>query len=1301
MTQADLLGDYAVRRNAEAFAQIVEQYQRLIFATCRRKLHPDDVDDAVQETFLRLAQRAGEVRSNVGGWLHACAVNVAIDMNRRRSARQRHESAAAVHSKTPGEPQRELAELREHLDAALLKLDPQERELIVQRYFVGRPQVELAAEAKVSPSAISHRLDRAIENLRRHLGAMGCAIVGLTVLLETEHASAAPPPSLTVNVMKIGLSGVPAASVSASYGWTILTAVAAVLVIFGGLWVTLRHSHSLVMQTPTPAPVLVPGPSGMIVGENPQATVDAAPKWQAAPQADVPAILAGRILDSAGKPVANATVTLRGAVYQDTKSDTKGDYSFKELKAGDEYRIAVRAEGFVPIEPFVNGDPGIQLSADSHARRDLVLQRGVRIVVTVTDALGELIPNAIVNADLLGPGQYEDRRGPTNAMGQAKFLLPISKTDYVVEAQIGGYSPAHAMATASSIDKPVEINLVLDKGYTVKGVAICSDNKPAAGWKIIASPDWWSTHSFPDGFPIDKNGNFTLKDVGSDKYTLYVEIPSGDIVSWEQCGTVTMPPAEQPLRVNVPVPSPASRINFAGRVRFVDDKGAASPGQESIRVQAVSLADDRQSYEGLIQPNRNDNAALPKGEAPFDIGGVPPGVYQVSFESSMIERKVLDRVEWPGKLPLIELRVIGKPHLIGTVVAADTGKLITQFAVRMQKNETIGEGANWGQDTRWIQVGDQAGHFDVELVGPGVYQVQVSADGYAWIWSSKVRVESTGQTTPLQLKLTTGGSLSGVVLDPAGKPVQGAKVIPLSMARSMNVGPDEFEGQAGAATTDTTGRFALQHLAGGEETLKIVHPDFAPLTVENLKVVDGQAATAAPITLLVGGSAEGTVFDEKGHPASGVTICFQTDPYGGPEEELALKCLASVVTDEQGHFRAAHLPHRIIYVNVAEWWSHQGVVRRTISPVEGKTAHLDLGGPMTVSGRLLISGKPLANENIELALEPPVDFSPINDIDKTDADGRFVFYGTPPGNYTLYWQGPSARRDWIAAAHVHVTGKPIDLGEIRTDIGDVQIGLKADDPADLNAVQYVSIEKTSPPMMNPPFIQTSLDNAAIGVWRAKNVLAGRLRVSAEMKGTPNITFMTSFDRINATPQTTITVHLPRASATLKISMKKQSSDEQTQYITLGNDDGTVQVAIPFPPLTNFIKLPPGSYRAIDYFTNLPFKDFTPIVLNDGQTSEAELDPSTFDKSDMTYVSVNVWTADGVLVGGPKLHLIDASGNQTAPYEDSDLGQIFVVHPGHYRAELDGTGAVPLTPEIDAPPHSPKGRQWRTFELTEP
>src|ERR1700677_1137440 len=93
MTESELLIRYARRRDAEAFAVLVERYQRLIFSTCRRRLHHSaDVDDAVQETFLRMAKASGSVRSNVGAWLHRCATNVSTDLNRRRQTRERHES---------------------------------------------------------------------------------------------------------------------------------------------------------------------------------------------------------------------------------------------------------------------------------------------------------------------------------------------------------------------------------------------------------------------------------------------------------------------------------------------------------------------------------------------------------------------------------------------------------------------------------------------------------------------------------------------------------------------------------------------------------------------------------------------------------------------------------------------------------------------------------------------------------------------------------------------------------------------------------------------------------------------------------------------------------------------------------------------------------------------------------------------------------------------------------------------------------------------------------------------------------
>src|ERR1700710_3153864 len=95
MTESELLDRYARFQDAEAFTLLVERYQRLILSTCRRRLHHStDVDDAVQETFLRMAKAAGSVKSNLGAWLHRCAMNVSADLNRRGKTRLKYELQA-------------------------------------------------------------------------------------------------------------------------------------------------------------------------------------------------------------------------------------------------------------------------------------------------------------------------------------------------------------------------------------------------------------------------------------------------------------------------------------------------------------------------------------------------------------------------------------------------------------------------------------------------------------------------------------------------------------------------------------------------------------------------------------------------------------------------------------------------------------------------------------------------------------------------------------------------------------------------------------------------------------------------------------------------------------------------------------------------------------------------------------------------------------------------------------------------------------------------------------------------------
>ncbi len=224
----------AVRRFARtgdprAFEVLVHRYQGMVLATCRRALIGADAaveaEDAAQETFLRLAKNAGQVRNNIAAWLHACAVRTSIDLRRRREVRDRAEKAAAPASSHEAAT---WADLEPRLDAALASLREADRDLIVQRFLAGRPQTDLAAEAGVTPSAIHRRLDRALDRLRDALGTAGLVVAAgaMPVLLD----AAAPPQvsaTLTASLMKTGLVSMkPAASAAAA--WLVPAAVAAV-----------------------------------------------------------------------------------------------------------------------------------------------------------------------------------------------------------------------------------------------------------------------------------------------------------------------------------------------------------------------------------------------------------------------------------------------------------------------------------------------------------------------------------------------------------------------------------------------------------------------------------------------------------------------------------------------------------------------------------------------------------------------------------------------------------------------------------------------------------------------------------------------------------------------------------------------------------------------------------------------------------------------------------------------------------------------------------------------------------------
>ncbi|MEQ9454581.1 MAG: sigma-70 family RNA polymerase sigma factor [Phycisphaeraceae bacterium] len=239
---------YARNGDPQAFEAIIARYEAMVLSTCQRVLvNRADAEDATQETFLKLAQRASKVRSNVAAWLHACARRTAIDHVRRLGARRRAEQKLhqTESSATRDEPDVNLIwrELEPRLDAALEALNEPDREILVSHFLVGRSQAELARQAGIHAGTMSRRIQNALDRLRATLRQEGVAVASLAALtqgLAPAYAAGVAQPS--ASLIKIGLMGIAQTGVllAATKGTgTLASAILIGLILLvGGVWST-------------------------------------------------------------------------------------------------------------------------------------------------------------------------------------------------------------------------------------------------------------------------------------------------------------------------------------------------------------------------------------------------------------------------------------------------------------------------------------------------------------------------------------------------------------------------------------------------------------------------------------------------------------------------------------------------------------------------------------------------------------------------------------------------------------------------------------------------------------------------------------------------------------------------------------------------------------------------------------------------------------------------------------------------------------------------------------------------------
>jgi len=167
------IGDDRSRASREAaFQELVVRYRHRLFAVCVRVLgSPTDAEDAVQETFIRLARHAEGFRGDakLSTWLYRVARNVCTD-HVRYDARRPSTPAADIAERFDAPAQDDPIESHAGLATvgrALQQLDDLSRRLLLLVAIDGLSYAEAAEVADLAVGTVKSRVSRARQQLGR------------------------------------------------------------------------------------------------------------------------------------------------------------------------------------------------------------------------------------------------------------------------------------------------------------------------------------------------------------------------------------------------------------------------------------------------------------------------------------------------------------------------------------------------------------------------------------------------------------------------------------------------------------------------------------------------------------------------------------------------------------------------------------------------------------------------------------------------------------------------------------------------------------------------------------------------------------------------------------------------------------------------------------------------------------------------------------------------------------------------------------------------------------------------------
>ncbi len=499
----------------------------------------------------------------------------------------------------------------------------------------------------------------------------------------------------------------------------------------------------------------------------------------------------------------------RGRTVRTTETTSDGTFEFRAIPLPALYELQLRPEHLAGLSLDLEG-----LEVGRETELELSLGEGASVAGRVVDEAGEGIAGASVAAVVsapMGRSDWGEREVRTGVNGS--FLLEhLPARSLALRADHEGLlqSSVHHV-TAREGRRETGLVITLERGGTIAGALLWPDGRPAVDRQVLVEFDTanrfggitrrlGANRGARGSAHTDDEGRFEVVGLGSGPFCVTARVDpgsEGDPKGLDDRGLrwsarlEDVPAGKLDLRLTL-----AAHVPVRGRVIDL----AGEPVRE-FRLHSVQLM--QTGIGPMARDQRIHDFADEEGN--FVLGGLEEGLWDLYAIADDFGASGPFRLDLPSEQESeIEFRLAPAATVTGTVLTVD-GSPIGGAVIRADEG-----GPEWMADAsggppRPTTTSREDGRFELGGLTPGEVQLYARAEGFTRGPAAMVELEPGEAATEVELFVRAGGTLSGEIFGPGGRPVSEAMVQLVSTSNFEIV----------HTQSDEAGSFRSEHLDPG------------------------------------------------------------------------------------------------------------------------------------------------------------------------------------------------------------------------------------------------------------------------------------------------------------------------------------------------------------------------------------------------------------------------------------------------------------------------------------------------------